>query len=426
MKQITAFILCGILTLSFMSCAKQTKAMEDIKPAALKSAAFDDYESKNQIREENPMDEAFVAAIQEFSSKVASQTLTGQHKNMCVSPISLYLALSLVTHGAGSDTRSELLNALCLSDELAAKLPKQVGSLMRRLHTDNEIGVLKLANSVWMQNGASFKQKYLDSMSSDFYASLFSVDFSDNATAGKAGNWIKENTGGLLAPAIQFDPNTIMALVNTVYLTDQWIDQFNEGLTAPDNFTKTDNEKVTCDFMNREAFNSAYIKGNGFTAAPLNMKNNGKMIFILPDEGILPDDLLSSPECVADMLDTSLYENGKVVYKIPKFSFGAAPEVKEAVQALGVHKAFETDADFSSIMKDPLWISSILQETHIGIDENGVQAAAYTMIFMASGAFIPEEQEPIMMVLDRPFLFAVMSDAGVPLFIGIVNDPAAV
>lgn len=426
MKRIIAVLLSVIMALGLTSCASPAAVTvpQEIKPAALKAVAYDDYDGRYQTREENPLSEDFITALQDFSAKIASQTLSGQSDNMCVSPISLFMALSLVTQGANGETRAELLDAMCLSNELAKELPTQTGNLMRRLYTDNEMGVLKLANSIWKQNGTPFEQKYLNSMAADFYASLFSVDFSDSATGSKVGEWIADNTGGLLAPTLEFDPRTLMALVNTVYLTDQWVDQFNEDNTATDDFNKADGTAVICDFMNREALTGAYRTGNGFTAAPLSLKNSGEMLFILPDEGVSPSDLLSDPSAVADMLNTSQYDYGKIIYKVPKFSFGAAPKVEDAVRALGVRKAFESDADFTGILNDQLWISAILQETHVGVDENGVQAAAYTLIAMC-GSGMPQEQEPIMITLDRPFIFAIISNTGAPLFIGVVNDPTA-
>ena len=48
-------------------------------------------------------------------------------------------------------------------------------------------------------------------------------------------------------------------------------------------------------------------------------------------------------------------------------------------------------------------------------------AAAYTEMRL-SGASMPPEDE-MDFVLDRPFLFAVISDDQMPLFVGIVNQP---
>ena len=59
------------------------------------------------------------------------------------------------------------------------------------------------------------------------------------------------------------------------------------------------------------------------------------------------------------------------------------------------------------------------QEVHIGIDENGVEAAAFTEILWA-GAALPQGRAE--MILNRPFLYAV-KNKGQILFVGICQDP---
>jgi len=46
---------------------------------------------------------------------------------------------------------------------------------------------------------------------------------------------------------------------------------------------------------------------------------------------------------------------------------------------------------------------------------------AYTVIY-ACGACMPPAQN-VDFVLDRPFIFAIMGQDDIPLFIGIVNNP---
>ena len=55
------------------------------------------------------------------------------------------------------------------------------------------------------------------------------------------------------------------------------------------------------------------------------------------------------------------------------------------------------------------------------IDEEGVQAAAYTVITGAGSAMPPDEE--VDFVLDRPFAFVVTLSDKLPLFAGVVNNP---
>ena len=55
------------------------------------------------------------------------------------------------------------------------------------------------------------------------------------------------------------------------------------------------------------------------------------------------------------------------------------------------------------------------------IDEEGCTAAAFTVV-APGGSAAPEDE--VDFVLDRPFLFCITGDSGLPLFVGIVNNPA--
>ena len=72
------------------------------------------------------------------------------------------------------------------------------------------------------------------------------------------------------------------------------------------------------------------------------------------------------------------------------------------------------------ISHEVCWIDSVIQEAHIGIDENGIEAASFTQMDWA-GAALPSGRAE--MILDRPFLY-VVQEKGCPLFIGICENPA--
>ena len=80
-------------------------------------------------------------------------------------------------------------------------------------------------------------------------------------------------------------------------------------------------------------------------------------------------------------------------------------------------------ADFSGMTNTPAHVSRVLQESYIGVDEKGVEAAAYTLVALAKSAAIPVEREKIDFHLTRPFLYAIESRDGTVLFLGTVAEP---
>ena len=67
-----------------------------------------------------------------------------------------------------------------------------------------------------------------------------------------------------------------------------------------------------------------------------------------------------------------------------------------------------------------VFLSAAEHAALVEIDEDGVTGAAYTMLAMAAGAAVPQDE--IDFVLDRPFLFLVTGRDGSVLFSGVVNN----
>jgi serpin B len=236
------------------------------------------------------------------------------------------------------------------------------------------------------------------------------------------GKWISENTNNIISPDIKSDKDQIMSIINTIYFKDQWVDKFDEKNTKPDTFYLKEGSEIKCDFMNRSYITHGFKKGEGYTSSSISFKNSSDMIFILPDKGVSIDGLISSPKILASLFDTKGYKSGKVIFKIPKFSFGSDLNLVEVLKSMGVTSAFKNTADFKGITDGMAFISNIKQQNQIAIDEKGVEAAAYTKLDMAGSA--PPKDDLAEMILNRLFIYAVRSDSGAVLFIGVVNNPS--
>lgn len=384
--------------------------------------AFDDYNRQADLRAANPIDGPFLQAVNAFAGALSVQTLRGQSGNLNLSPVSLYMALSLAASGAKGTTQEELLAALGPSGKSTGYLATQSSHLFQRLYRENKVGRLRVANSIWLRQNGNFHEAFVDQAAEKFYASAYRVDFSDPKTAQAMSQWISEQTNGVLKPEISFQGNQLLTLLNTIYFKDEWVDRFELQQTKPDAFHVSAQKTVQCDYMNRTYSMHPYTRGEGFTRAALSLKNGGRMVLILPDQGTSIGALLASPQKAASLFLGEDQGAGKVVFQIPKFSFGSKLNLKETLHAMGVRRAFEADqADFSGITPETAFLSQVLQETHIAIDEKGVEAAAFTKIDYA-GTAAPNGDEAYM-ILNRPFLYGIVSD-GALLFAGVCNNPA--
>ena len=156
------------------------------------------------------------------------------------------------------------------------------------------------------------------------------------------------------------------------------------------------------------------------------------MYFLLPDEGLQPEQLLAD----ANALEFLLGEQGRastdsrkveLTLTVPEFDLSARLDLIGMLRELGVRAIFDpARADFSPLTTDaenPITVTKAQHGARLVVDEDGVLGAAYTFIEMAEKAVDPEEPERAELTLDRPFLFAVTNNEGLPIFVGIVNRP---
>lgn len=424
----TGLLMNSLNPLNLLNSLPPLKAIAS--PKYPDKISFHDYEGNRSRREE--IDDDFLMNLKDFSFKASSAALMSDDdkKNMLFSPTSLYMALALAARSADGETRSEILTALSMDSMEMTAIDQQTGRLFRSLFINNEIGRLAFANSLWLNKDVNFNQGFLQIAADDYYAYSYSVDFGSEDTGKQIAQWISKSTNGKLgnnSTPINTNPDQVMALINTVYFYDEWTDRFDPGKTKKDKFYLADGSTVNCDFMNITFFSKSFSRGEGYTVSSLGFKNNQNMIFILPNEGVSPYDLIKDPRLLSDAvndLGSEDAKSGEVIFQIPKFSYTTSLKLNDTLRKLGIIKAFDmNEADFTPLSDfKPLFISNVEQSVRISIDEKGCEAAAYTKIDYV-GSALPDDRAE--MILNRPFIFAITRGGGIPLFIGVINNPIA-
>ncbi len=381
---------------------------------------FEDRDARREVYSRNSVSDSFVDAVNGFSYETAYELLK-EDGNTCYSPISLYYVLAAAAEGAKGQTRDEILELLGESD--TDVLSAQCHNLYNILFKDNEIGKLLMKGSVWIDDSLEIDSGYTDRLADKYYTESYHGDFASRDMADAMKQWIKDNTGGMDMD-IEPDADKVLAILNTVYFSDQWIDRFEKRLTKKDEFHLSDGSTVECEFMNAAYASHYYMKGDGYTRSTLSFKNSGSMYFVLPDEGVDVRSLVDSPEKIHNVLFEGDGAMGEVIWKVPKFSYDTELELDDTLKKLGVTTCFTGDADFSGMgtlkSGENIFVSDVKQNSHIELDENGVTASAFTEIGYA-GAALPDGRAE--MVLDRPFLYAIVNEKGVIIFIGICDNP---
>jgi serpin B len=110
---------------------------------------------------------------------------------------------------------------------------------------------------------------------------------------------------------------------------------------------------------------------------------------------------------------------------LPRFKVKSQIALAEVLQSLGMKQAFTKSANFSGITDEPLWISAVIHEAVVEVDEKGTEAAAATaIVFPTAAAPAEEPPKPKLFRADHPFVYAIRHrETGDVLFWGRVEKP---
>jgi serpin B len=239
--------------------------------------------------------------------------------------------------------------------------------------------------------------------------------------------WVKEQTNDLLDCQINPTDETMAVLLSAIYFYDEWAEHFNESDTTEGRFRVGEDERVNCNYMHRSQEDWAYYQSEGVTASVQYFQNGGKMLFILPDEDQTPADVLENTELLASLLNWEALDKqtAQVEWLIPRFTLKKTLNLENGLTSLGLGELFDKNGNPLSLLSGdgtPAYIGQAEQGTAISIDEVGCEAASYVEIEALAGGSEPPE-DLVRMSLNRPFVFAILSENDVPLFLGVVNDP---
>ena len=347
-------------------------------------------------------------------------------ENAVCSPLNLYMALALLAEVTEGDTRQQILDLLNSSG--IEKLRTQAGHVWNAHYCADGASACTLANSVWMDSLLTYDGTVLDTLTKNYYASAFQGDLGSPEMDALLQEWLNEQTGGLLKDQIQnvhMDPATVLALASTIYYRAKWTNEFGEGANTEDVFHGTAGD-VTATYMNTTLSYGPYYWGEDFGAVSLGLEDGSQMWLVLPDEGKTPEYILASGHALELILgnhyESENQKSLRVNLSLPKFDIVADRKLNNALKALGITDVFvPADAEFSLLQtEDDCWLDSVDHAARVAIDEEGVTAAAYTVMLMC-GAGMPSADE-MDFILDRPFLFVITSRDNLPLFAGTVNQ----
>ncbi len=370
------------------------------------------------------MKEYCTAVIREFMSDTDGE-------NRVFSPLSLYSALAMTAETAAGNSRDQILGLLGYDsiDELRWKAK----AVWESNYTADGATTSVLANSLWLNDGVKYNEDTLQTLAENYYASSFSGKMGSEEYNEALQSWLDEQTGGLLAESAgseSMTEDTVLSLISAVNFSARWMGEFNPSNTEAGTFHGAQGDE-TAQFMKFHEKDDNYYWADQFAAYYMDLENTGGVWFVLPDEGVTPDEVLAGEDFSRLIFEPinardSEWENKtyiKINIAIPKFRVQSDLDLTDGLADLGVTDIFSADdADFSPLTEDytePVWLDQAKQTVTVEIDEEGITAAAYTKMRYYGAP--PPPEDVVDFICDRPFIFAVLGNDDLPLFTGVVN-----
>lgn len=412
-----------IITLTVAGCARETEQAVTAQLTKASGVRFD------QIGVDEVRETADTMVVDTTGFGVDVLRGTDLEDNQVISPWSAMIALQMLRAGAGGTTAAELDAVIGQQDDDASAA--LIGQLDR---FDGDPGgvdedkpptppVFHQAAGIFIDDSVEVGAEYLEVLGSRFDSGVYPVDFTSPDTESAIDKWLAVNTGGkILETPTDYNPDTVISLLSTVYLAAAWQQPFSPDSTAPTDFTSADGSVDEVNMM-RKTVSAGWVSGAGWTGVQLPYSDGLAMQVFLPEgrdvRTILDQQVLSGASTQLRSAPTT-----SVSVSLPRWEVESSVDLKTVLEALGVRELFTDAADLNGIGPQ-LLVTAAAQDSTITVGEKGTVAASATQIDAGVTAMPPEQME--LFVADRPFVYQIIdTSTGLPLFLGSINKPGRV
>lgn len=370
----------------------------------------------------NQKAEKLVKADNEFGFKLLKQLKSEPGKNLCISPLSISMALGMTYNGARNETRTAMEETLGLAGLSTDDINRSYRDLINALVTNDPKVLFEIANSIWSRQDFPVEQDFKDINEEYFDAEVSELDFNDPGAVDMINKWVSDKTHEKIETILEYIPaDAVMYLINAIYFKGIWQYEFDEENTYDNIFTLENNEQIMVPVMNQKGtFN--YLSNDLFSSVELAYgSGNFSMHILLPKQGKSVDDIIDIiNEEEWNQWLTQYEETEDVTINLPKFKFAFEKSLNDVLKELGMEIAFTSNADFTGINTNGnLFISDVKHKTFIEVNEEGTEAAAVTSVEISltsiGGAYF---------MVNKPFMFIIKEkNTNVVLFAGKVLNP---
>ncbi|XP_053456222.1 neuroserpin [Nycticebus coucang] len=358
---------------------------------------------------------------------------TGEDENIVFSPLNIALAMGMMELGAQGSTQNEIRHSMGYDSLKNGEEFPFFEDFSNMVTAEKSQYVMKMANSLFVQNGFHINDEFLKMMKKFFNAEVYHVDFSQNiAAAAHINQWVQNNTDDLLKDLVSsrdFDAATHLALVNAVYFKGNWKSQFRPENTRTFSFTKDDESEVQIPMMYQQGefyygeFSDGSNEAGGIYQVleiPYEGDEISMMLALSRQEVPLATlEPLVKPQLIEEWANS--VKKQKVEVYLPRFTVEQEIDLKDVLKALGITEIFIKNANLTAMTDNKeIFLSRAIHKSFLEVNEEGAEAAAASGMIAISRMAVLYPQ----VIVDHPFFFLIRNRrTGAILFMGRVMHP---
>ena len=337
--------------------------------------------------------------------------------NVFFSPISIYMAMSMLYEATSPDAGEQIRNVFGFDPDLNARY-NDTAHTLSSLNREDPHATLAMANALWTtQNPIPIK--YVNTIRDAYLATAEEISTSDGHK--RINQWASDNTNEKIKKVVEpLDSLTVAVLNNVIYFKGTWATQFDPEDTRPHDFD-TGSGTVSADMM---FVSGQFDYADTGQEQVLRMPYGGdrlSMLVVLPrgTDGIDSLEERLSADLITEWQE-KLY-NEEVLVDFPKFETRTEYILNKQLKQLGVTDVFGIGS--LPVISEKAWVSAVKHDGYVNVNEEGTEAAAVTTIIIVKES---EPAPPPRFVADHAFVYLIIdNESGTILFMGKVADPTA-
>lgn len=362
-----------------------------------------------------------------------------KEKNFAVSPLSLGGALSLALAGATNKAKTLLEATLGCNVEQCAQHMKSSTSSALAMSSRVFCSNLLTPDNAFVENVRLFGSEVCTAVCLCvlfffffIFVQITRLDFHATGSAEKINGWASEVTHGMI-PTITSEEELLreldLMIFSVLYFKAKWEHSFEKS--DPIRFAKSIKLYPSMHYLGRLRYGSdegvaelvevPYADSRLCHVSFLFCFSHGLcvfsfvMLFVVPVDGVAVSDLTIDLDYWLPLLT-----HRRVSLTVPKFKQFSSIDATETLQNIGLRPLFAPGA-FQSISPH-VFVSQIVQQVAVEVDEKGTEAAAVTKVSMMHMARL--KGNPVRLIINKPFLYFLRNrDNGNVVLAGYIFEP---